>query len=69
MSMKRNLLVLTFLLPVLTVLAARKPGPVWPDGTPMSTWFTDPSKVDDGTLGNRYVVTDYGVCHANLSFE
>lgn len=59
--MKRNLLVLTLLLPAMTVLAARKPGPVWPDGTPMSTWFTDPSKVDDGALGNRYVVTDYGV--------
>ena len=33
----------------------------WPDGTPMDKWFSDTSKVDASTLGQQYVVTDYGV--------
>lgn len=33
----------------------------WPDGTPVSTWFTDTAKVDVNTLGKKYVITDYGV--------
>ena len=33
----------------------------WPDGTPMDKWFSDTSKVDVSTLGQQYVVTDYGV--------
>lgn len=34
---------------------------LWPDGTPISTWFSDTSRVDVKQLGKRYVVTDYGV--------
>lgn len=33
----------------------------WPDGTPISEWFSDTSKVDVETLGRKYVITDYGV--------
>lgn len=33
----------------------------WPDGTVMSPWFSDTSRVDVSALGRRYVVTDYGV--------
>lgn len=33
----------------------------WPDGTPISAWFSDTSRVDVNKLGKRYVVTDYGV--------
>ena len=33
----------------------------WPDGTPISEWFSDTSRVDVGQLGKRYVITDYGV--------
>ena len=33
----------------------------WPDGTSMSPWFHNTSKVDFATLGKRYVVTDHGV--------
>ena len=33
----------------------------WPNGTPMDKWFSDTSKVDASTLGQQYVVTDYGV--------
>ena len=34
---------------------------LWPDGTPIPTWFSDTTRVDVSTLGKRYVVTDYGV--------
>ena len=34
---------------------------LWPDGTPMDDWFMNVTKVDVGTLGRKYVVTDYGV--------
>ncbi len=33
----------------------------WPDGTTISSWFSDTAKIDLGTLGKQYVVTDYGV--------
>ena len=35
--------------------------PVWPDGSPMSEWFTDTVKVDVEKLGKKYVITDFGV--------
>ena len=34
---------------------------LWPDGTPVSSWFADTSRVDISTLGTKYVLTDYGV--------
>ena len=34
---------------------------VWPDGTRMDNWFLTAKKVDEASLGKRYVVTDYGV--------
>lgn len=34
---------------------------LWPDGTPISSWFDNTTKVDVETLGKKYVVTDYGV--------
>lgn len=33
----------------------------WPDGTPISEWFSDTTRVDVETLGRKYVITDYGV--------
>ena len=33
---------------------------LWPDGTPISEWFSDTTRVDLSGL-KRYVVTDYGV--------
>ena len=35
--------------------------PLWPDGSTMSEWFTDTTKVDINTLGKQYVITKYGV--------
>jgi polygalacturonase len=34
---------------------------VWPDGTPIDTWFSNTEKVDVSALGKSYVITDYGV--------
>ncbi|MBR4433850.1 MAG: exopolygalacturonase [Bacteroidaceae bacterium] len=34
---------------------------LWPDGTPISAWFSDTAHVDITTLGRQYVLTDYGV--------
>ena len=34
---------------------------VWPDGTPIDTWFNNTEKVDVNALGKSYVITDYGV--------
>ena len=34
---------------------------LWPDGSPMSEWFTDTAKVDVKTMGRQYVITQYGV--------
>lgn len=54
--MKRILLLL-MLLP-LTGFAA---GEQFPDGTPISKWFTESEMINPATLGERFVVTDYGV--------
>lgn len=45
-------------------LAAKSPASPpdrWPDGTPIDAWFGDTTRVDVGTLGRQYVITDYGV--------
>ncbi len=34
---------------------------LWPDGTPMDAWFSNTAKVDPDTLGNKYLITSYGV--------
>lgn len=34
---------------------------LWPDGTPIDTWFQDTTKVSLDELGQKYVVTNYGV--------
>lgn len=33
----------------------------FPDGTSIPSWFADTASVDVGTLGKKYVITDYGV--------
>ena len=37
-----------------------KENETWPDGTPISSWFSDTSRVDISGL-KRYIITDYGV--------
>lgn len=34
---------------------------LWPDGTEISAWFRDTTRVDISTLGKQYIITDYGV--------
>lgn len=42
---------------------------VWPDGTPMDAWFKDTTKVALADLGQRYVITDYGVVNDSTKLQ
>ncbi len=55
--MKKTILSIICLLAAAGATAGEK----WPDGTPVSKWFSDTIPVNPDTLGKRYVVTDYGV--------
>mgnify|MGYP001097824901 CR=1 FL=1 len=55
--MKKTILSIVCLLAAAGAVAGEK----WPDGTPVSKWFSDTIPVNPDTLGKRYVVTDYGV--------
>lgn len=61
--MKTRILLLFVLTLVCTVGNAKKKTvkqDLWPDGTPISAWFQDTTRVDLSAL-KHYVVTDYGV--------
>ena len=60
----RKIFLLLLTLPVIGTTAKPKKKPMvetWPDNTIMDAWFKDTTKVDIGTLGRQYVITDYGV--------
>lgn len=60
--MKRYLYVLLLLVVFSAIEAnAKAKKDFWPDGTEISAWFSDTTRVDVSTLGKRYVITDYGV--------
>ena len=60
--MKRISLIAWGLLALLATTQAKKNNvEAWPDGTPMDTWFQNKVKVNVVTLGQQYVITDYGV--------
>lgn len=63
--MKRISLLFCALVAMNTVMyGAKKKQPkqqLWPDGSVMSEWFSDTTKVDVETLGKKYVITEYGV--------
>lgn len=63
--MKRISLLFCALVAMSTVMyGAKKKQPkqqLWPDGSVMSEWFSDTTKVDIETLGKKYVITEYGV--------
>lgn len=42
---------------------------MWPDGTPMDAWFKDTTKVALADLGQRYVITDYGVVNDSTKLQ
>ena len=60
--MRKKLMMACMLLMACTVTMAKKvkKADLWPDGTEISAWFSDTSRVDISGL-KRYVVTDYGV--------
>ena len=59
MKRKALLLCLNILLPIVGM--AQSAVEVWPDGTAIDAWFKNTQKVDVGSLGKKYVITDYGV--------
>lgn len=38
---------------------------LWPDGSPVSSWFLASDSVDVSSLGQQYVLTDYNICPDN----
>lgn len=62
MSMRKMMTMLVALLTLTAGAKSKKPVvETWPDGTVMDAWFSDTAKVDVGSLGRQYVITDYGV--------
>ena len=60
---KGQYLLLLLMIAIATSVSAKKKTKtqeLWPDGTEISAWFSDTSRVDVSGL-KRYVVTDYGV--------
>ena len=43
-----------------TTQAQQTPQNIFPDGTPMSPWFLDATKIKLSDLGKQYVITDFG---------
>ena len=62
--MKRTTLTCVALLVASAVVLGKdkvKKQELWPDGTPISEWFSDTTRVDISSLGKQYDVTRYGV--------
>lgn len=55
------LLLLTILISSAAIAVPKAKQQHWPDGTPISEWFSDSTRVDIYNLGKQYVITDYGV--------
>ena len=58
--MKYKILFLLVFILATTTQAQPNQKNVFPDGTPMSGWFLDDSKVKLSDLGKQYVITDFG---------
>lgn len=61
MNLKAIIVTAAVLIGVATAGAKKQNRSFFPDGTPVSEWFSDTVKIDVGTLGRQYVITDYGV--------
>lgn len=63
--MKRRIAILfIFVFSAFSVFSAKtikKAQTTWPDGTAMTSWFSNTTKVDVQKLGRQYVITEYGV--------
>lgn len=42
---------------------------LWPDGTPVDTWFKNTTKVTLDELGQKYVITDFGVVNDSTKLQ
>ena len=57
----RKIIALALTVLAITAANAKSKNGLWPDGTPIDKWFSNTQKIDEGSLGKRYVITDYGV--------
>lgn len=57
----RRIITLTFAVLAIATANAKSKKDLWPDGTPIDKWFSNTEKVDEASLGKRYIVTEYGV--------
>lgn len=57
--MKKSKCILLLLVALCGISATAKE--VWPDGTPISEWFSTNTPTDINRLGKQYRITDYGV--------
>ncbi|SJN34439.1 glycoside hydrolase family 28 protein [Sphingobacterium sp. JB170] len=64
----KNKTVLSFIFLVLMTMSALAQGR-FPDGTPISDWFTKVQETRIETLGKAYRITDYGVLHDSTSLQ
>ncbi|MGO1244933.1 MAG: rhamnogalacturonidase [Sphingobacterium sp.] len=64
----KNKTVLSFIFLVLMTMGALAQGR-FPDGTPISDWFTKVQETRIETLGKAYRITDYGVLHDSTSLQ
>ena len=60
MKFFQQILTVVLALMAFTVSAGAS-GDSFPDGTDISAWFNDTSRIDIDTLGRKYVITSYGV--------
>ncbi len=60
--MRKFILISLFVALASTLFAEER----FPDGTPINDWFTMNNKVDVANLGERFVITDYGVVNDSI---
>lgn len=59
--MKQTICILLSAIAISLGCSAKKQTSTFPDGTPISSWFTDTTGVELKDMGKPYIITDYGV--------
>lgn len=57
----KKLITLSCALIAMATGSAKQKAELWPDGTIIDKWFSNTEKNDVNTLGEKFIVTDYGV--------
>lgn len=59
--MKQTICILLSAIAISLGCSAKKQTSIFPDGTPISSWFADTTGVELKDMGKPYIITDYGV--------